>query len=126
MNITTRNQLENRLRDSGGAPRDLRTVCLGAEVVALHLTMPVPSPLAAIHDPSVRVSSCRVIALGGYDDRDTRDGVRRVRASGLVSKHGESPDIILAIRRSGGESRPQAMRPAPSGMGGASDAVHRG
>jgi len=97
---------------------------LRAEVVVLDLTMPGPSPLAAIHDLAVRAPSCRVIAFSGYDDPGTKDEVRRAGAWGLVSKHGKPADIIRGIRLAGAESRFQATRPAPGGAVGTSDANH--
>jgi len=97
-----------------------------ADVVVLDLTMPGFDPVVVIRALAVRLPSCRVIAFSGYDDPDTKDEVRCAGAWGLVSKHGESADIIRAIRLAGAESTPQATRPAPSGVGGASDAAHHG
>ena len=68
------------------------------DVVLLDLTMPGRQPLDVVAEASKVAPACRIIVLSGYDDRATMDRAAESGAWGFVSKHGDMPSILEAIR----------------------------
>ncbi|MGH7244762.1 MAG: response regulator [Phycisphaerales bacterium] len=68
-------------------------------VVLMDLGMPGRNPLEVMREATARFASTRFIILSGYDDQGRVNEVIDHGAWGFVSKNGELPAILAAIRR---------------------------
>jgi DNA-binding NarL/FixJ family response regulator len=73
-------------------------VCKKPDVVLLDLTMPGRDPLEAMAEATARAPESRFVVLSGHDDPARVDDVIERGAWGFVSKHGDMPQILTAIR----------------------------
>ncbi len=75
------------------------TMCDGADVAVVDLTMPGVAPLEAVRQAADSCPECRAIIYSGYDDQATIDAAMDAGAWGFVSKNAEIETIVRAVRQ---------------------------
>lgn len=70
-----------------------------ADVVILDLSMPGKDPLEALHELMAGTTGAQVITFSGRDDAGTREKAIRAGAAEHLSKDGDIPTLLGAIRR---------------------------